>query len=276
MIQIGIYNDLEILRDTSIGLYLGDKQGNDVLLPWKDEPEDIAIGDVLSVFVYKDSEDRLIATTKKPFILLNEFAFLEVKQVNRVGAFLDWGLVKDLLVPFREQPQEMLRGRSYVVFMYHDKTTDRLVASGNVRKFLNNDDLTVSEEEEVDLMVYGFDDIGINVVINNTHRGLLYKNEIFTKVEYGDRLKGYIKKIRDDNKIDVVLQKQGYAHVEPNAQKILSLLQEAEGFLFLNDKSSPEDIKYQLQMSKKTFKKAIGALYKQKLIRIESDGIYLV
>jgi len=276
MIQIGIYNDLEILRDTSIGLYLGDKQGNDVLLPWKDEPEDIAIGDVLSVFVYKDSEDRLIATTKKPFILLNEFAFLEVKQVNRVGAFLDWGLVKDLLVPFREQPQEMLRGRSYVVFMYHDKTTDRLVASGNVRKFLNNDDLTVSEEEEVDLMVYGFDDIGINVIINNTHRGLLYKNEIFTKVEYGDRLKGYIKKIRDDNKIDVVLQKQGYAHVEPNAQKILSLLQEAEGFLFLNDKSSPEDIKYQLQMSKKTFKKAIGALYKQKLIRIESDGIYLV
>jgi len=276
MIQIGIYNDLEILRDTSIGLYLGDKQGNDVLLPWKDEPEDIAIGDVLSVFVYKDSEDRLIATTKKPFVLLNEFAFLEVKQVNRVGAFLDWGLVKDLLVPFREQPQEMLRGRSYVVFMYHDKTTDRLVASGNVRKFLNNDDLTVSEEEEVDLMVYGFDDIGINVVINNTHRGLLYKNEIFTKVEYGDRLKGYIKKIRDDNKIDVVLQKQGYAHVEPNAQKILSLLKEAEGFLFLNDKSSPEDIKYQLQMSKKTFKKAIGALYKQKLIRIESDGIYLV
>jgi predicted RNA-binding protein (virulence factor B family) len=275
MIEIGKYNLLNVLRHTSIGLYLGDNEGNDILLPNKYVPDNISVGDEIKVFVYKDSEDRIIATTLQPKITLHEFALLEVVMVNEFGAFLDWGLEKHLFVPFKEQAKKMEEGRFYIVFLYVDEKTDRLVASAKLNKFLSNEELTVEEGQEVDILIGESTDLGINVIINGLHKGLVYHNELFTKVRLGETVKGYIKKIREDNKIDVGLQKQGYENVEPNAEKILEKLKSNKGFLALTDNSSPEEILDQLEMSKKTFKKAIGLLYRNEVIRLEDKGIRL-
>ncbi|KAF2337677.1 S1 RNA-binding domain-containing protein [Flavobacterium nitrogenifigens] len=282
MLEIGKYNTLTILRDTKVGLFLGDPENDpegvhDVLLPNKYVPKVFEIGEELIVFVYLDHEQRPVATTLVPYILLNEFALLRVNYINNVGAFMDWGMEKDILVPFKEQARPMEKGKRYLVYLYMDKQTNRLVASSKTNQFLSNDNLTVEKGEEVDLIVSHITDMGINVIINEQHKGLLYKDEVYDDaIRTGDRMRGYIKNIRPDNKIDVALQVQGFESIEPNAEKILSELRASRGFLRLNDNSHPEDIKTVLKMSKKSFKKAIGALYKEKLIEIKEDGIYLV
>ena len=278
MIEIGKYNTLQILRDTKVGLFLGNgNEAEDILLPNKYVPNKFEIGDELTVFVYLDHEERPVATTLEPYILLNEFALLRVNYVNQVGAFMDWGMEKDILVPFKEQARPMEKGKRYLIYLYMDEKTNRLVASSKTNQFLNNETLTVEKGEEVDLIVSHITEIGINVIINEKHKGLIYKDEVYDDaIRTGDKLKGYIKTIRPDNKIDVSLQIQGYENVEPNAQIILDELKASRGFLRLHDNSHPEDIKTVLKMSKKTFKKAIGSLFKQQLIDIKDDGIYLL
>jgi hypothetical protein len=279
MLEIGKYNTLTILRDTKVGLFLGNTTDDkdDVLLPNKYVPKVFEIGEEIAVFVYLDHEERPVATTLQPYILLNEFALLRVNYVNQVGAFMDWGMEKDILVPFKEQARPMEKGKRYLVYLYKDEKTNRLVASSKTNQFLSNENITVEKGEEVDLIVSHITELGINVIINEKHKGLLYKDEVYDEsIRTGDRAIGYIKNIRPDGKIDVSLQKQGYENVEPNAEKILDELRASRGFLRLNDNSHPEDIKTVLKMSKKTFKKAIGSLYKDKLIEIKEDGIYLV
>lgn len=282
MLKIGKYNNLTILRDTKVGLFLGDPENDpegihDVLLPNKYVPNEFEIGEEIVVFVYLDHEQRPVATTLEPYILLNEFALLRVNYVNKIGAFMDWGMEKDILVPFKEQARPMEKGKRYLVYLYMDPKTNRLVASSKTNQFLSNEEIALEKGEEVDLIVSHITEIGINVIINEKHKGLLYKDEVYDdSIRTGDRMRGYIKNIRPDHKIDVALQKQGYESVEPNAEKILDELRASRGFLRLNDNSHPEDIKTVLKMSKKTFKKAIGALYKEKLIEIKEDGIYLV
>ncbi|GAB3933884.1 CvfB family protein [Larkinella terrae] len=275
MIQIGKINTLVALRDTSVGVFLGDDEGNDILLPNKYVPDSLRLDDEIDVFVYTDSEDRLIATTLTPKIKRNEFARLQVVSVTSVGAFLDWGLEKDLLVPYREQSRPMEVGRWYVIYLYLDHETDRLVASSRLNRFLDSQVPNLEEGQEVSLLAWEPTDLGINVIINNRYRGLVYANEIFRQVYPGDRMTGYIKQIRDDNRIDVSLQKPGYEHVEPNAQRILAALKTQKGFLPLNDYSEPDAIYRELEMSKKTFKKAVGALFRERKIVIKEDGIYL-
>ncbi|MBR9922688.1 MAG: GntR family transcriptional regulator [Bacteroidetes bacterium] len=276
MLNIGEINELEILRETLVGLYLGDDEENDVLLPNKYVPETYEIGDKIEVFLYRDSEDRPVATTLEPKIKLNDFAPLTVRSVTKFGAFLDWGMEKDLLVPFSEQLEKMHKDETYLVYMYLDGATDRLVASSNLPRFIKNRELTVEEGEEVDLIFSGKSDLGWNVIINKAHWGLIYYNELFANVSVGDRRRGFVFNIREDNKIDVRLRKSGYEGIEPNAKILLEAIRSNDGFLPLTDKSAPEDIQEQLEMSKKVFKKAVGALYKQKIIRLEKDGLYLV
>ncbi|WP_396211205.1 S1 RNA-binding domain-containing protein [Flavobacterium sp.] len=279
MLEIGKYNTLTILRDTKVGLFLGNTTDDkdDILLPNKYVPKVFEIGEEIIVFVYLDHEERPVATTLQPYILVNEFALLRVNYINQVGAFMDWGMEKDILVPFKEQARPMEKGKRYLVYLYVDEKTNRLVASSKTNQFLSNENITVEKGEEVDLIVSHITELGINVIINEKHKGLLYKDEVYDEsIRTGDRAVGYIKNIRPDGKIDVSLQKQGYENVEPNAEKIVDELRASRGFLRLNDNSHPEDIKTVLKMSKKTFKKAIGSLYKDKLIEIKDDGIYLV
>lgn len=276
MITIGKYNTLEILRHTRVGLFLGDGT-EEVLLPEKYVPLRYEIGQQADVFVYLDHEERKVATTLEPYIYLNEFAYLRVNYINEFGAFLDWGMEKDLFCPFAEQARKMEQGKRYLVYLFLDEKSNRLVASSKTNQFLSNEELTVEVGEEVDMIVSHITDAGINVIINEVHKGLLFENEVFTDaIKPGQRLAGFVKKIRPGNKIDVSLDKIGYEKVEPNAEKILEKLQSGRGFLRLTDNSSPDDIKSILQMSKKTFKKAIGALYKDRKIEIGEDGIRLV
>lgn len=275
MIQLGEYNTLEILRDTEPGLFLGDNEGNEVLLPNRYVPAQFNIGDQIEVFVYLDNEERIIATTTTPFIKNGEFAMLRCNEVSKYGAFLDFGLVKELFCPFKEQAFPMKKGGWYLVRCYIDEKTERLVASSKTNRFLDNTTLTVEQFEEVDLIASHPSDIGMNVIVNGKHLGLIYNDNIFQDISVGDKLKGIIKKIRPGNKLDIALGQIGYRNIEPNAKKILEELEDNSGFLALNDKSDPEVIKDILQMSKKSFKKAIGTLYKQKTILIKEDGIYL-
>jgi predicted RNA-binding protein (virulence factor B family) len=269
MMQLGEYNTFEILRDTDPGLFLGDNEGNEVLLPNRYVPEEFNIGDKIAVFVYLDNEER-------PYITKGGFSLLRCNQVTKYGAFLDWGLVKELFCPFKEQAFKMKAGGWYLVHCYLDEETERLVASSKTNRFLDNKELTVSKFDEVDLIVSHPSEIGMNVIVNKKHLGLVFKDDIFKDISVGDRLKGIVKKVRQDNKLDILLSQIGYRNIEPNAEIILKELNDNSGFIPLHDKSDPDDIKHQLQMSKKSFKKAIGALYKERLITIESDGIRLV
>lgn len=275
MIKIGEYNTLIILRDTDPGLFLGDDEDNDVLLPNKYVPEQFEIGDELTVFVYLDHEERPVATTLKPHIKPGEFALLRCNYTNEFGAFLDWNLEKDLFCPFKEQAFKMRKGDWYLVYCYIDEETDRLVASSKTNSFLSNKELTVDQFDEVDLIVSHPSEIGMNVIVNEKHLGLIYKDEIYKEISVGDRLKGIVKKVRSDNKLDISLNQIGYRNIEPNAQIILKELKDNSGFLALTDKSDPDQIKDMMQMSKKAFKKAVGSLYKQRIITIKEDGIYL-
>ncbi|RXR33013.1 GntR family transcriptional regulator [Flavobacterium piscinae] len=276
MLTLGVYHTLKIDRSTQVGLFLTNGT-DDVLLPLKYVPKTFEIGDELTVFVYLDHEERPVATTLKPYITLDDFAFLRVNYTNKFGAFLDWGLEKDLFVPFKEQAREMEQGKRYLVHLYLDKKTNRLVASSKLNQFLNLETASFQIGEEVHLIISHVTDMGINVIINGTHKGLVYKNEVYIdKIRPGDKTKGYIKLIRPDGKIDVTFTKVGVESIEENAQFVLDELKASRGFLRLTDNSHPEEIKTVLKMSKKAFKKAIGTLYRQKLIEIKEDGVYLV
>jgi len=277
VIEIGRYNKLKILRQTSVGLYLGDVSGEDVLLPHKYCPENFKIEDEIEVFVYRDHEGRKIATNLTPKINLHEFALLQVTAVTDVGAFLDWGMEKELFVPFMEQKQKMKEGRWYIVYLDLDTKTDRLYASNKIDKHLENDILTIKEKEEVELLVLQKTDLGFTVIVNNRHKGLLFNNEIFRELNIGDKLKGFVKKIREDNKIDISLQAIGYnKFIDTNSDLIYRALLENDGFLAVTDKTSPDEIYLQFGMSKKAFKKTLGALFKQKKIKIQPNGIKLI
>lgn len=276
MMKLGEYNTLTILRETDPGLYLGDEEENVVLLPHKYKPETYEIGQELEVFLYLDHEERPIATTLEPFLTLNTFGYLHCSAVTEVGAFMDWGLEKQLFVPFKEQARPMKEGSWYIVYLYLDEKTNRLVGSSKTNRFLSNDEITVNVLDEVDVLVTHITEKGANVIINGIHKGLIYIEDIYEDIRSGDRIKAYIKNIRDDKKIDVVLQMPGYKSIEPNANYIREELEAAGGFLPLHDKSDPDEIRDQLGMSKKSFKKAIGTLYKDRQIIIKEDGIELI
>jgi predicted RNA-binding protein (virulence factor B family) len=276
MIHLGEYNTLEILRDTEPGLFLGDGDVGEVLLPNRYVPKVFEIGEKIEVFVYLDNEERPVATTDQPYIKKGEFALLRCNQVTDFGAFLDWGLVKELFCPFREQAFKMKSGGWYLVHCYLDDESQRLVASSKTNSFLDNKELTVAQFDEVDLIVSHPSELGMNVIVNKIHSGLVFRDDIYKDMSVGDRLKGTVKKVRQDNKLDISLNQIGYRNIEPNAEHILNELHDSSGFLPVHDKSDPEQIKDLLQMSKKSFKKAIGTLYKERQITIEADGIRLV
>jgi predicted RNA-binding protein (virulence factor B family) len=276
MIKVGEHNEMEVLRNTSVGMYLGDGEGGEVLLPNKYVPEDLEEGDEIEVFIYKDSEDRLVATTLAPKIFLNDFACLKVKQVNSTGAFLEWGMEKDLLVPYSEQKSRLHEGTWCMAYMYLDETTERLVATNNWTKYCSNEEIGLEQDERVRVIIAEETDLGHKVLINKKYEGLIYKNEIFEDLRMGDRRSAFVKEIRPDNKIDISLQQHGGKNITAGSQAILDYMEENNGFLALTDKSSPEKIKELLKMSKKTFKKAIGSLYKQRLVKLEDKGIRLI
>nr|WP_298998491.1 S1-like domain-containing RNA-binding protein [uncultured Allomuricauda sp.] len=275
MIELGNYNTLKVLRSTRVGLFLGDEEGTEVLLPNKYVPEDFEIDGEMEVFCYLDSSERPIATTLEPLIKRGDFAYLEVKEVGAFGAFLDWGLEKHLLVPFREQQVRMEVGKKYLVHCFLDQVSFRLVATSRLNKYLSNEDFNLEANTEVNILPYRKTPLGWEVIIEDQYRGLVFESDIFQPLSVGMRLKGYIKNVRPDNKIDVSLQPLGASMLEPTATMIYEKLQENNGFLPLHDKSSPEQIKDVLHLSKKAFKKAIGGLYKAKKILIKDDGIYL-
>ncbi len=276
MIKLGSYNQLEVVKKTDTGINL---RSNDIEIPMpaKWVPEGTKIGDVLEAFVYKDSEDRLIATTQQPYAIAGSFAYMEVKQTNDIGAFLDWGIDKDLLVPFKEQQHKMYADNGYVVYIYVDEETNRIVATSKLKKHIEYDNIgELKEGEEVRLLIYSETPLGLNAIVNNRYSGLIYQNELFEDLQVGDEVKGYIKTIREDKKIDLRIQKAGYELVDEVRHKILEDLKSNKGFLPFHDNSSPEEIKQRFQLSKKAFKKTIGTLYKDKLITISDKGITLV
>jgi predicted RNA-binding protein (virulence factor B family) len=275
MIKVGEYNTLKVIRKASPGVYLEDG-GEGILLPNSVVPPGTRTGDDLTVFIYHDSDSRLIATTLEPKAVVGDIALMKVVSVSDHGAFLDWGLMKDLLVPKSQQLTYMRLGGEYLVKLYIDKQTGRVAATEKIEGFLSNDVLTVKEMDEVALMVYRNSDLGYVVVINGQHIGLLYNNEVFQDLKPGERLTGFIRKIRPDNKIDVVAGKRGYERVEDEAEKILRLLKENGGYLPLHDKSAPEEVYNTLGMSKKTFKMTTGALYKLRKIVFTQTGIQLI
>lgn len=276
MIELGRFNTLKILRDTDPGLFLGDDEDNEVLLPNRYVPPNFEIDEYLEVFVYLDNEERLVAVTDTPYIQRGEFALLRCNAVNDYGAFLDWGMVKELFCPFKEQVFKMKKGGWYLVHCYLDEKSNRLAASSKTNRFLDNTELSVALFDEVDLIVSHPSEMGMNVIVNQRHLGLVFQSDIFKDLSIGDQLKGFVKKIRPGNKIDISLTQIGYRNIEPSAQALIELMNDHDGFLSITDKSTPETIKSVAQMSKKSFKKAVGSLYKQRLIRMEEDGIYLV
>lgn len=275
MLNIGKFNTLKVSKIVDFGLFLDGGNKIEILLPARYVTQTPKIGDELEVFIYSDSEDRLIATTEKPFTQVGEFTFLEVKSVNKVGAFLNWGLMKDLLVPFNEQRSRMKEGRRYLVYTYLDDATKRIVASSKFEKFLGNTIPSYKKGDTVNCLVYDENEIGYKLIVDNLHKGIIYKNEIFRNIDIGDKLEGFVKQVRDDNKIDVTLNDIVINRIDALANRFLDFIKINGGKTTLCDKSSPEEIKAILQCSKKDFKKAIGALYKSHLIKIEDNSISL-
>jgi uncharacterized protein len=272
MIKVGEYNRLVIQRFTGVGAFLEDGKDG-LLLPKRFVPRNAKTGDLLEVFVYHDSEDRLIATTQKAKAVVGEIAMLRAVSVTPQGAFLDWGLMKDLFVPRSKQLMGMRVGGDYLVKLYIDEQTGRVAATEKIESHLSNEVLTVKEKEIVHLTVYRQTDIGYEVIINHRHTGMLHFNEVYRPIRLGDQLEGYIKTIRPDNKIDVVVGKPGYQRVEGEAEKIMRLLNDNNGYLPYHDKSDPEEIYNFFGMSKKSFKMTLGKLYKDKKIEFTKTGI---
>lgn len=274
MLEIGKFNRLEVLREVDFGFYLQSDKG-DILIPRKYVPEGTKIGEIMNVFVYTDSEDRLIATTLDPIAVVGEFAAMKVKDVTNFGAFLDWGIEKDLLVPNSEQHRKLFVGQTTVVRLCLDQRTERVIGVGKLNPFLKKDLSTLQEGQAVNLMVYDETDLGFMVLIDDQYSGMLYENEVFEPLEIGDKKKGFIKKVRPDGKIDVRLFKEGMAGIEASKNTVLKKLKSSGGFLPYHDKSDSEAIIEAFQMSKKAFKKAVGGLYKEGKIQILDDGIQL-
>jgi predicted RNA-binding protein (virulence factor B family) len=275
MIQIGRIQKLSIKRILDFGIVLNGGESGDVILSKKSAPKNCRPGDVVEVFVYADKEGRLRATTQKPYATVGRFAYLRVAANSSSGAYLDWGLQKDLLVPKTEQQVKMEEGKSYVVFVFLEQDTNRIAASSKLDKFLNRRPPNYDEGEEVDLLIFGKTDLGYKAVVNNSHWGMIYENEVFQNLHIGQQLKGYIKAIRADLKIDLSLQQSGHERVSDVSRGILTTLRDRGGKLAVTDKSPPEEIYALFGVSKKTFKRAIGALYKRRLIAIDPKGIKL-
>lgn len=275
MVEIGKYNTLTVVKIVDFGVYLDGGERGEILMPKEYVPANCFPDDEVRVFVYFDSEDRIVATTEVPYVKVGEFAFLKVVAVSHVGAFLDWGLRKDLLVPFREQRDPMVEGKSYLVYAYADKASDRIVASTKVDKYLDQVFPEYEVNEEVDILIARKTDLGYAVIINNMHWGLIYDNEVFQIIKIGQKMKGYIKAIREDEKIDVSLQAPGYAKIEGLAGVILEKIKDYDGILDLSDKSDPEEIYRVFGCSKKNYKKALGTLFKQGLIEINDTEVRL-
>jgi uncharacterized protein len=276
MLFLGQFNELQILRFTSVGAYLGDEEGNDVLLPNKYLSPEMELEQKINVFLYLDHDERIVATTEIPYIELHTFAYLKVVETTHIGAFLDWGLIKHLFCPFKEQTVKMEEGKYYLVYLYIDEATQRLTASARVNRYFEKEHIVLNEGDEVDLLICDQTDLGQNVVINDTYSGLIFNNHLSKKVRRGDKCKGYVSKIRPDGKIDISLEKLGFVKIEPASQELLDIIKKNNGILFLTDKSDPDLIREIVGMSKKTFKQAVGNLYKQKLISLEKSSIQLI
>ena len=274
MIKMGEYNLLKVTKEKTMGVFLDDGQDG-ILLPKRFVPQGTKIGDELKVFLYHDSEDRPIATTQTPYGILGDIVKLKVVDVTHQGAFMDWGLMKDLFIPKSKMKTFMIRNGEYLVKITMDERTGRITATEKLEPYLSNENLTVKEKEIVDLIVYRQTDIGYEVIINNIHKGILHNNEIYRNITIGDKFQGFIKNILPENKIDVAAGKPGYTRVEDEAEKIIRLLKENDGYLPYHDKSSPEDIYSYFEMSKKTFKMTTGKLYKQHKITLTKTGIQL-
>jgi predicted RNA-binding protein (virulence factor B family) len=276
MVEIGKINRLQMLRKTEFGIFLDGGTLGDILLPNRYAPDSFQEGDALEVFVFLDSEDRLTATTERPMALADQFAYLRVVSTTPVGAFLDWGMPKDLLVPFREQKEKMLLGRSYIVRIYLDRASNRLVASSKIDKFLDLEEPSFAEGDEVDLLIAARTDLGYKAIVNQRFWGMIFHNQVFKPLSRGTQTKGFVKQVRPDGKIDLTLQKTGYEKVTDLAEQILQFLKEEGGFLPFDAKSSAEDISKNFGVSKKSFKQALGALYKKRLVLFENGGTRLV
>ncbi|MEP1781458.1 S1-like domain-containing RNA-binding protein [Reichenbachiella sp.] len=276
MIEIGRYNTLSIARIVPPGAILVDEEDSEVLLPNKYVPENAKDGDELQVFVYTDSEDRPVATTLTPKVMRNEFACLEVKDVNNIGAFMDMGLEKDLLVPFSEQQKNMRPGQWHMVYVYLDQITKRMAASAKIHYYIESENIELESNEEVDLIVGETTPLGTAVIVNNKYQGLVYENEVFQELLKGEKMRGFVKEVREDGKVDISLRKIGMDQLEDGAAKIMERLQLNNGKLSIHDKSSPEEIQMMLQMSKKNFKRSLGILYKQKLVLLKDNSIQLI
>ncbi len=275
MLQVGKMNSLKIKTIQSAGVYLDTGGATDLFLPKRSVPDTSQVGDAIEVFVYVDKENALRATTQKPIATVGEYAILKAVSDSEAGAFLDWGMENDILVPKAEQQQRMVPGQSYVVFIFLSEKTNRIVASSKLDKFLSTESPDYKEGEKVDLILFEKTDLGYRALINRMHAGMIYSNEVFQQLQIGQQVKGYIHKVREDKKIDLILQQAGYQGVDGVSQAILDIIQEHGGNISVTDKSPPDDIYALFSVSKKVFKKAIGALYKKRIIRIDADGIYL-
>lgn len=275
-VKLGKYNLLEVVKEVDFGVYLDGGDAGEILLPSRYVPEGCKPGDMLNVFLYLDNEERLIATTLQPLVQVDEFAFLEVAWVNEFGAFLDWGLMKDLFVPFREQKMKMQKGHRYIVHAHVDEDSYRIMASAKVEHYLSKEMPDYQPGQEVDVLIWQKTDLGFKAIVENRFGGLLYDSEIFQHLETGMRLSVYIKQVREDGKIDLVLQKPGAKKVDDFSEALLRYIKEQGGFTPLNDKSAAEEIYETFGVSKKTFKKAVGDLYKKRLVMLEDGGIRLV
>ncbi|MCX6187767.1 MAG: S1-like domain-containing RNA-binding protein [Bacteroidetes bacterium] len=275
MIAIGNYNELKVMQKADFGFFLDDGASG-ILLPNNSAPKDLAIGDTIKVFLYYDSEDRLIATTLTPKATVGETALLKVADVSSFGAFLDWGLPKDLLLPKSNQLAPVNKDEMHLVKIYFDEVSGRIVCTEKLEKYLSNEILTVAEMEAVNITIYRPTDIGFLCIVNDVHLGLMHYNDVFNALKTGDKITGYVKKIKDENRLDVMPGKRGYDKVSDEGTKILNLLQSNKGFLPYHDKSDPDIIYDVFGMSKKTFKMTIGNLYKDKKISLSKEGITLL
>lgn len=276
MVEIGKLNTLTVLKNVDHGIYLDGEHLGEILMPERYVPENCEVGDSIEAFIYLDSADLLLATTETPYVMVGECAYLKVVDVNQAGAFLDWGLPKDLLVPYSEQISPLQIGQSYTVLVFLDESTNRIAATQKLDTYLSEEAQYFKPEQAVDLLIFGKTELGYKAVINNTHIGLIYKNEVFQPLTHGEKLKGYIKTIRPDRKIDLCLQLPGKDARDDLSSRILDHLKNNDGVSTLTDKSSPEDIYENFGVSKKNYKKAIGRLYKKRLIRIEKDKTILL
>ena len=274
-IKLGKFNRLEVVKEVDFGVYLDGHEDGEILLPTRYVPDDCKPGDVLNVFIYLDQDERLIATTLKPYVEVGQFAYLEVAWTNQFGAFLNWGLMKDLFVPFREQKMKMVKGNRYFVHAHLDEESYRIVASAKVEHFLSKELAPYEKGEEVDCVIWQRTDLGYKVIIDHKYSGMLYKNEIFQEVRIGQKLRAFIKQVRSDGKIDLELQKGGARKVDDFSDVLLNYIKENGGKTTMNDKTDAEEIYHTFGVSKKTFKKAVGDLYKKRLIVLEEGGIRL-